>query len=139
MLRDSSISYVQQKKNWAVGYKRERTDLRLKKNMFPKISLHLFHSYNWRHFLPLVIFVTKGRMALPNRMNFRKNSKRPSTPPSFSENYEVRGPDSMKCLHMISRDRVHSEGWGVGVNCRLERFRKVIQFGSVTRPLNWND
>ena len=30
----------------------------------------------------------EGRMAVPNRMNFRKNSKRPSTlPPSFVENY----------------------------------------------------
>ena len=30
----------------------------------------------------------EGRMAVPNRMNFRKNSKRPSIlPPSFSENY----------------------------------------------------
>ena len=30
----------------------------------------------------------KGRVTLPNRMNFRENSKRPSTPPpSFSENY----------------------------------------------------
>ena len=25
---------------------------------------------------------------------------------------EVRGPDSMKCMYMISRDRDHSEGWG---------------------------
>ena len=32
---------------------------------------------------------SKGRVALPNRMNFRKNSKRPSAPPppSVSENY----------------------------------------------------
>ena len=29
----------------------------------------------------------KGRVRLPNRMNFRENSKRPSIPPSFSENY----------------------------------------------------
>ena len=30
----------------------------------------------------------KGRVRLPNRMNFRKNSKRPSSPhPSFPENY----------------------------------------------------
>ena len=29
----------------------------------------------------------KGRVTLPNRMNFPKNSKRPSIPPSFSENY----------------------------------------------------
>ena len=31
---------------------------------------------------------------------------------------------------------VHSEGYGWGVNCRLEPFRKFIRFGSVTRPLN---
>ena len=27
---------------------------------------------------------------------------------------EVRGPDGMKSMHMISRDGDHSEGWGVG-------------------------
>ena len=27
---------------------------------------------------------------------------------------EVRGPDSMKCMHIISRDGDHSEGWGRG-------------------------
>ena len=67
-------------------------------------------------------------MAAPHRMNFRKNSKQPSIPLSFSENVvanllqwiwsnickEVRGPDSMKCMHMISRDRDHSEGWRWG-------------------------
>ena len=31
--------------------------------------------------------VHKGRMPLPNRMIFWKNSKRPLTPPSFLENY----------------------------------------------------
>ena len=29
----------------------------------------------------------KGRVPLPNRMNFWKNSKRPLNPTSFSENY----------------------------------------------------
>ena len=29
----------------------------------------------------------KGRIAAPNRMNFRKNSRQPRPPPSFSENY----------------------------------------------------
>ena len=38
-------------------------------------------------------------------------------------------------MHMIYRDRDHSEGRGVGVNGRLEPFRKIIRFGSVTRPL----
>ena len=34
------------------------------------------------------ININQGRPALPKRMNFRKNSKRPLTPPpSFSENY----------------------------------------------------
>ena len=47
---------------------------------------------------------------------------------------EVWGPDSKKYMHMISRDRDHTEGWGVGVNFgTLEPFRKFIQFGSVTR------
>ena len=41
----------------------------------------------------------------------------------------------MKCMHMISRNREHSEGQGVGVNCRLESFRKFICFGTMTRPL----
>ena len=46
---------------------------------------------------------------------------------------------SMKCVHMISRDGDPSEGWGVGVNCRLEPLQKFIRFGSVTRPLDWYD
>ena len=41
----------------------------------------------------------------------------------------------MKCMHMISIDRDHSEGWRVGVNCHLEPFQKFIRCGSVTRPL----
>ena len=52
---------------------------------------------------------------------------------------DVWGPDSMTCKYMISRDRDHSEAWGVGVNCRLELLRKFIQFGSVTCPLSWYD
>ena len=58
-----------------------------------------------------------GRVWLPNRMNFRKNCKRPLiAPPLFLENYiaifpqwiwlhifkQARGPDSMKCIHMPS-------------------------------------
>ena len=50
-------------------------------------------------------------------------------PPSFSEN----------SMHMISGDRDHSEGWGLGVNCHLEPFQKFIRFGSVTRPLDCYD
>ena len=34
-----------------------------------------------------------------------------------------------------SRDRDHSERRGVGVNGRLEPFRKFIGFGTLTRPL----
>ena len=45
----------------------------------------------------------------------------------------------MKCMHLISRDRGHSEGRGVGVNGRLEAFQKFICFGSLTPPLNWYD
>ena len=52
---------------------------------------------------------------------------------------KVRGPDSMKCMHMISRDGDHSEGWGVGVNCCLEPFRKFISFGTLARPKDWYD
>ena len=95
-----------------------------------------------------LVSFTQGRVRLPNQINFRKNSIQPSIPPSFSENYfaiflwqiwvhiceKVWWPDSMKCMHMISRDRDHSEGWGVGVNCCLEPFRKFIRFGCVTHP-----
>ena len=64
----------------------------------------------------------KGSVWLPNRMNFRKKFQTAFDPPSssFLENYfanflwqiwlhireEVWWPDSMKCIHMISRDRV---------------------------------
>ena len=41
----------------------------------------------------------------------------------------------MKCVHMISRDRDHSEGRGLGVNGRLEPFKKFIRFGTLTTPL----
>ena len=47
--------------------------------------------------------------------------------------------DSMKCMHMISRDRDPSEGRGVGVNSHLERFQKFIHFGTLERPLDWYD
>ena len=50
---------------------------------------------------------------------------------------DVQGPGSMKCMHMIFRDRDHSEGRGV--NGHLEPFRKFIRFGSVTRPLHCYD
>ena len=45
---------------------------------------------------------------------------------------EVRGPDSMKYMHMISRERGHSKGQGVGVKGRLELSRKFICFGTAT-------
>ena len=41
----------------------------------------------------------------------------------------------MECLHMISRDGGHSEGWEVGVNVLLEPFQKFIYFDTLTRPL----
>ena len=70
--------------------------------------------------------VTKGRVRLPNRMNFQKNSKRPSIPPPvFLENY---------IAIFLLMD--HSEGLGMGVNWRLEPFRKFILFGTLTRPLD---
>ena len=74
-------------------------------------------------------------------MNFRKNSKRSSTPHPLifvklcckffigiwsNICKEVRGPDSIKCMHMISRDRDHSEGRGLGVSGPLEPFWKFI-------------
>ena len=35
----------------------------------------------------------------------------------------------MKCMHMISTDRDHSQGRGLEVNGRLELFRKFIRLG----------
>ena len=49
----------------------------------------------------------------------------------------TQGPVSIKCMHMISRDRDHSEGRGVGVNGRLKPLRKLIRFGTLTSPLDW--
>ena len=45
----------------------------------------------------------------------------------------------MKWMHMIFRDKDHTEGQGVGVNGRLEPFQKFIRFGTLTRPLDWYD
>ena len=53
--------------------------------------------------------------------------------------YMQEGSDNMKCMHMISRYRDHSEGRGVGVNVRLDPFRKFIRFGTQNRPLDWYD
>ena len=51
---------------------------------------------------------------------------------------EVRGPDSVKSMHMISRDR-NRECQGVGVNGHLGPFRKFISFSTFTRPMDWYD
>ena len=93
-----------------------------------KLSTHLF--------LPIIAVVAvlqviawQGRVAIPNQMNFRKNSKGPSTPPPhlrkiilqfFYDGYwillhickELWWPESMKCMHVISREWDHSEGRG---------------------------
>ena len=45
----------------------------------------------------------------------------------------------MKCMHMIPKDRDHSEGQGVGIKGHLVPFRKFISFGTLTRPLDWYD
>ena len=37
--------------------------------------------------LHCLLYITKGALPVPNSMNFRKTSKRPLTPPLFSENY----------------------------------------------------
>ena len=89
----------------------------------------------------------KGRVRLPNRMNFQKNSKRTSTPsPYFRKIMLQHFYDRYGCIYAwrydgqivwntctwFFRDRDHSEGWGV--NCSLEPFWKFIWFGSVTHP-----
>ena len=45
----------------------------------------------------------------------------------------------MKCMHIISRDRDHSEGRREGANGRLEPLRKFIRLVTLTRPLDWYD
>ena len=45
----------------------------------------------------------------------------------------------MKYMHMISRERGHSKGQGVGMKGRLELSRKFFCFGTVTRPLDCYD
>ena len=63
----------------------------------------------------------KGRIPLPIRMIFRKNSKRPLTPPHFWKLYcnflwqiwlhiceEIWWLDSMKCMHIFSRYRCNT-------------------------------
>ena len=40
----------------------------------------------------------------------------------------------MKYMHMISRERGHSKGQGVGVKGRLELSQKFICFGDVWHP-----
>ena len=42
-------------------------------------------------------------------------------------------------LPVISSDRDHSEGQGMGVNGHLEPFQKFITFGTLTRPIDWYD
>ena len=45
----------------------------------------------------------------------------------------------MKCMHMIPKDRDHSEGQGVGIKGHLVPFRKFISFGTLTHPIDWYD
>ena len=75
---------------------------------------------------------TKGRVTIPNR----KNSKRPSIPPSFSENYiaiffrktSKKAPYKGRNLQSRFLDwKLHPPP--------LERFRKFICFVSLNRPL----
>ena len=40
----------------------------------------------------------------------------------------------MKCMHMISRDRNHSEGWEWGSTAVWNLSEKFIRFGCVTHP-----
>ena len=73
----------------------------------------------------------KGRVTLPNRMNFRKNSKRPSTPPPFSENFieivleNVRKKPFIKVQNLLYKFL----DWKYPP---LELLRKFIRFGSAT-------
>ena len=40
---------------------------------------------------------------------------------------------------MTRQYQMHAHDFQRGANCRLEPFRKFIQFGSVTHPLDWYD
>ena len=84
--------------------------------------------YGWRH--------PQGRVTLPNRIG--KNSKQPSTPPSFSENYVAIffGKRSKAPYIMVQNLQYKFLYW----KCPpppppLELFRKFIRLCSMTRPL----
>ena len=78
-------------------------------------------------------------MALPKRMNFRKNSKRPLTPPPphfrkiilrFFQEFMTEEPFLMAKICNIN--------FWIGNDSRppLEFFRKFIRFGRAIRPLD---
>ena len=51
-------------------------------------SYNFFRCIHWtKNYTTTETHLNKGRRPLPKLMNFRKSSKRPLTPPSFSESY----------------------------------------------------
>ena len=86
-------------------------------------------------------FCHKGRVRLPNQMN--KNSKGPLTPPLIfgklcCKFFMTDMVAYMQGGMMTRQYQMHAHDFQRGANCRLEPFRKFIQFGSVTRPLHTN-
>ena len=84
----------------------------------------------------------KGRVRLPNQMN--KNSKGPLTPPLIfgklcCKFFMTDMVAYMQGGMMTRQYQMHAHDFQRGANCRLEPFRKFIQFGSVTHPLDWYD
>ena len=85
-------------------------------------------------------FCHKGRVRLPNQMN--KNSKGPLTPPLIfgklcCKFFMTDMVAYMQGGMMTRQYQMHAHDFQRGANCRLEPFRKFIQFGSVTHPLDW--
>ena len=76
--------------------------------------------------------LTKGRMTSPKRMNFWKSSKRPLTPPSFSENHVALFATKLrqKCVCSVWRDCCV-------LYDPISHEMHVVQQFNMVLPLNW--
>ena len=116
-------------------------------------GLHAILSSPWftTDCFPRILLCCKyrGRVTLPNQMNFRKSSKRQLTPPPTPQN----GPYLWKscacisyylalvppCIYstisLIKMCNIILRKWGGRVEGRLEFSRKFIRFGAAILPL----
>ena len=76
-------------------------------------------------------------MISPKQMNFRKSSKRPLTPPLFSENHVVNSCKfhAQKALSKGLKSAANIFGLTMTSPPSLEPFLKFIRFGGAIRPL----